>query len=85
MYLVRLELPDRPGALGAVATALGTTGADIVSVDIVERRNGTAIDDFVIDLPPGVTPDSLITSGQSVAGVNVHWAAARPPHRRSTL
>jgi hypothetical protein len=75
MFLVRLELPDRPGALGAVATALGTTGADIVSVDIVERRAGTAIDDFVIDLPPGVTPDALITSGQSVEGVNVHWVA----------
>jgi ACT domain-containing protein len=75
MYLVRLELPDRPGALGAVATALGTTGADIVSVDIVERRAGTAVDDFVIDLPWDVTPDALITAGQSVEGVNVHWVA----------
>ena len=36
-YLLRLVLPDRPGALGAVATALGHAGADIMSVDIIER------------------------------------------------
>ena len=36
-YLLRLVVPDRPGALGAVATALGTAGIDIVSLDVLER------------------------------------------------
>jgi len=28
-FLLRVELPDVPGSLGAVATALGAVGADI--------------------------------------------------------
>ena len=52
-YLLRLVLPDRPGALGAVATALGAVGADILSVDVIERGPGLAIDDLVVELPAG--------------------------------
>ena len=36
-YLLRLVVPDRPGIIGAVATALGDAGIDIVSVDVLER------------------------------------------------
>ena len=36
-YLLRVVLPDRPGTLGALASALGTEGADILRVDVVER------------------------------------------------
>lgn len=73
MFLVRLELPDRPGAFGAVASAMGRTGADIIAVDIVERHDGVAVDDFVVDLPPSVTPDALVTASRSVDGVAVRW------------
>ncbi len=70
-YLLRLVVPDRPGLLGAVATALGTAGIDIVSVDVLERGGGVAVDDVVVDLPPGRLPDSLITAAQAVPGVQV--------------
>lgn len=70
-YLLRLVVPDKPGILGAVATALGTAGVDIVSLDVLERGNGVAVDDVVVDLPPGRLPDSLITAAQSVPGVSV--------------
>ena len=70
-YLLRLVVPDRPGILGAVATALGTAGVDIVSVDVLERGGGVAVDDIVIDLPPDKLPDSLITAAQAVEGVQV--------------
>lgn len=70
-FLLRVVLPDRPGALGAVATALGTVDADIVSVDVVERGNGFAIDDLVVELPTSRLADSLITSACSVEGVRV--------------
>lgn len=76
MFLVRIALPDRPGALGAVATALGRTAADIVTVDVVERRaDGTAVDDFIIDLPAGHGADELVTASQSVRGVTVVWVS----------
>lgn len=75
-FLIRVQLPDSPGTLGAVATALGTVGADILSVDVVERRNGVAIDDLVVELPSGRLPDVLITGAESVEGVEVD--AVRP-------
>jgi hypothetical protein len=75
-YLLRLVVPDRPGILGAVATTLGTAGIDIVSVDVLERADGVAVDDVVVDLPRGRLPDSLITVVQKVPGVHVE--ALRP-------
>lgn len=75
-YLIRVQIPDSPGTLGAIATALGTVGADILSVDIVERAPGLAIDDLVVDMPSGSLPDALITAAESVEGVEVD--AVRP-------
>ncbi|HUR14857.1 MAG TPA: ACT domain-containing protein [Mycobacteriales bacterium] len=70
-YLLRVVLPDRPGMLGAVATALGDAGADIVSLDVVERGPDGAVDDLLVQLPPGGLADSLITAARSVPGVVV--------------
>ena len=75
-FLIRVLLPDSPGTLGAVATALGTVGADILSVDVVERGTGMAVDDLVVELPSGRLPDALITAAESVEGVEVD--AVRP-------
>jgi len=70
-YLLRVVLPDRPGMLGAIATALGDAGADIVSLDVVERGPDGAVDDLLVQLPPGGLADVLITAAQSVPGVVV--------------
>jgi hypothetical protein len=75
-FLIRVQLPDRPGMLGALATALGNINADILSVDVVERAGGMAIDDLVVELPSGRLPDILITAAESVPGVEVD--AVRP-------
>lgn len=82
-YLLRLVLPDRPGMLGAVATALGDVGGDILSLDVVERGPDGAVDDLVVALPPGGMADSLITSAQSVPGVVVE--SLRPYYGASDL
>jgi hypothetical protein len=70
-FLLRVVLPDKPGSLGAVATALGNAGADILGVDVVERARGHAVDDLAVELPAGRPPDVLITAAESVPGVEV--------------
>ena len=70
-YLLRVVLPDRPGMLGAVATAIGQAGGDIVSLDVVERGPEGAVDDLLVIVPPGGLADTLISSAQSVPGVIV--------------
>jgi hypothetical protein len=70
-YLLRVQLVDRPGSLGSLAVALGSVGADILSLDVVERLSGLAIDDLVVDLPPGAMPDTLITAAEALNGVRV--------------
>ena len=84
-YLLRVVLPDRPGALGAVATALGEAGADILSLDVIERTADYAVDDLVVDLPADRLADSLLTAAGSVPGVGVEsirpYAGTMDPHR----
>jgi len=88
-HLLRLVVPDRPGILGAVATALGDAGADIVSLDVLERGGGVAVDDLVVDLPHGRLPDTLITAAQAVPGVTVEslrpYAGPLDTHRELEL
>ena len=75
-YLLRVQLEDRPGSLGSLAVALGSVGADILSLDVVERGSGYAVDDLVIELPAGAMPDMLITAAEGLTGVRVE--AIRP-------
>ena len=88
-FLLRIVLPDRPGSLGLVAGALGTVGADIVSLDVIERRAGYAVDDLVVELPAGSLPDSMITAIMTVSGVRVEsirpYAAAFDANRELEL
>jgi ACT domain len=48
-YAVRVSLPDRPGSLSAVTAALGRMGADIVLLEVVDRSDGTAVDDLYLE------------------------------------
>jgi ACT domain len=88
-YLLRLVVPDRPGILGAVATALGESGIDIISLDVVERGGGVAVDDIVVDLPADRVADSLITAATAVPGVQVEslrpFAGPLDTHRELDL
>lgn len=88
-FLLRIVLPDRPGALGAVATALGHVGADILSLDVIQRSPGQATDDLVVELPPGKLPDTLVTAAATVDGVQVEsirpYAGQIDPHRELEL
>ena len=49
-YVVRIALPDRPGALGLVASRIGAVGGDIVAINILDRNGGQAVDEFVVEI-----------------------------------
>jgi hypothetical protein len=74
-YLLRVELPDVPGSLGRLASAIGASGANIDAIEIVGRDGGAgvAIDDVFIAPDPGVMPDSIVSACTSLDGVRVLW------------
>ena len=55
-YLIRVQLPDRPGALGAVASRIGSVGGDVVSIEILQRDDGIVVDELGV----GLAGDHLI-------------------------
>lgn len=78
MFLIRLSLPDRPGSLGAVASALGTIGGDIQAVEIVARQDGQVVDDFMVVLPDNVMPDNAVSACTMIEGVHALWCSRYP-------
>jgi hypothetical protein len=70
-FLLRVRLPDQPGVLGRVATALGNVGADIESIVVVDRSESYAVDDLIVGLPAGALADRLVSAVTSVNGVVV--------------
>jgi len=75
MYLFRILLPETPGALGRVATAIGNTGANIQALEIIDHHDGSAIDDFIVDLPVDLMPDTVVASCHTVEGVQILWVS----------
>ena len=70
-YVVRIELPDRPGALGLVASRIGAVGGDIVAINILDRDGGQAIDEFVIEIGGDHLIELLRSEIHEVDGVSV--------------
>lgn len=77
-YLLRVELPDVPGSLGTVASAVGRAGANIESVEIVERRGERVVDDIVVTLSSDILPDMVVSACQRLDGVRVLWVTRYP-------
>jgi hypothetical protein len=69
--VVRVWLPDRPGALGAVASRIGAVGGDVVGIDILERGAGRAIDELVVLLPSTGLRELLASEIDQVDGVDI--------------
>lgn len=80
--VVRLWLPDRPGALGQVASRIGSVRGDLLAIDILERGGGQVVDELVVSLPSTTSEELLAREIGAVDGVAVEHirlvAADRP-------
>ena len=78
VFVLRVWVPDRPGALGAVASRIGAVRGDLIGIDILERGAGRAIDELVVELPDAELVPLLISEVGEVDGVDVEDVRPAP-------
>ena len=76
LALIRVRVPDRPGALGLVASRIGALKGDIVGVEVLDRNDGVALDELAVVLPdaeliPAVTREIDEVDGVTTESVNI--------------
>ncbi len=69
--VLRVWLPDRPGALGQVASRIGSVRGDVLGIEILESGGGRVVDELVIGLSDASLVDLLIAEVSAVDGVSV--------------
>ncbi len=88
-YVLRVWLPDRPGALGSVASRIGAVKGDVVGIEILETGAGQAVDELVVLLPDATLVELLVSEVRQVDGVQVeevrHLGSASHDPRLATL
>ncbi len=74
--VVRVWLPDRPGALGQVASRIGAVRGDVLDIEILEVGGGRAIDELVVSLPEADLVDLMVNEVHAIDGVSVEHVRA---------
>jgi hypothetical protein len=69
--VVRVWLPDRPGALGQVASRIGAVRGDVLDIEVLEVGGGRAIDEIVVALPETELVDLMVNEVHAIDGVSV--------------
>ena len=70
LFQLQITLPDRPGSLGAVASAIGFAGGDIRSLVVLRSEDGRGVDDITVAIP-GDDPTDLLNVLGDIGGVEV--------------
>ena len=70
LFRLHISLPDRPGSLGAVASAIGFAGGDIRGLVVVKSDSGKGFDDITVAIP-GSDPTDLVNVLNELGGVEV--------------
>ena len=69
-FRLQVVLPDTPGSLGAVASAIGFAGGDIRGLVVMKSEDGRGYDDITVTVP-GPDPSDLIAVLTAIGGVEV--------------
>lgn len=70
LFRLHISLPDRPGSLGAVASAIGFAGGDIRGLVVMKSEDGRGFDDVTVAIP-GSDPTDLLSILGDIGGVKV--------------
>ncbi len=70
LFRLHVSLPDRPGSLGLLASAIGAAGADIRGLVVLKSENGRGFDEVTVAVP-GTDPSDLVEVLGSIGGVEV--------------
>jgi ACT domain-containing protein len=70
LYKLQVSLPDRPGSLGMLASAIGSAGADIRELQVLKTEDGIGFDEITVAVP-GTNTDDLVEILDSIGGVSV--------------
>jgi ACT domain len=66
---LRISVPDRPGSLGRVTSAIGSAGGDIAKLDVLESEAGRALDDVYVQVRDAAHLSRLAGTVGALAGV----------------
>ncbi len=69
-FRLQVVLPDTPGSLGAVSSAIGFAGGDIRGLVVMKSEDGRGYDDITVAVP-GSDPSDLIEVLTAIGGVEV--------------
>ena len=70
LFKIHISLPDRPGSLGLLASAIGAAGADIRALIVLKSEDGRGFDEVTVAVP-GTDPSDLVEVLGSIGGVEV--------------
>ena len=70
LYKLQISLPDLPGSLGMLASAIGSAGADIRELQVVKSEDGIVFDEITVAVP-GTNTEDLVEILDSIGGVGV--------------
>ncbi|CAB4603613.1 unannotated protein [freshwater metagenome] len=70
LFKLHISLPDRPGSLGLLASAIGAAGADIRGLIVLKSEDGRGFDEVTVAVP-GTDPSDLVEVLGSIGGVEV--------------
>ncbi len=79
--VIRVWMPDRPGALGQVASRIGAVRGDVLAIEILEQGGGRAIDELTVSLPDDDLIPLLTAEVDAVDGVSVESIRIVDPDR----
>ena len=74
---IRVEMPNAPGSLGRLATAIGEAGGNITALDMVEAHPGVIVEDVSVDASGDDHVAQITDAIEALDGVTVQQVQDR--------